>query len=176
LEKIWLVGTAFSNSTDGEGTLMKTMNSGSTWEKQLQMLGSSFHCVNVTSSGMAWVAGGEGLILFTNDIIDNIVDNFEKSGELAEVGQNYPNPLSINYDKQTRIQFALKSSENICITVCDILGRVIKILMSQSMNSGIYEITWDGKNEEGIFVSSGVYFYVVRSKTFVIKKKMLVIH
>lgn len=72
---------------------------------------------------------------------------------------NYPNP----FNPTTTIQFKVNTKLNqvVKIKIFDALGRLIKVLLIQVSNPGIYEIQWDGRMENGITVASGNYFYLV---------------
>jgi len=67
---------------------------------------------------------------------------------------NYPNP----FNSVTRIEFLLGKSENTTIKVYNSLGKEITTLVNEYLPSGKQAITWDGKDNNGNTVSSGVYF------------------
>ena len=53
------------------------------------------------------------------------------------------------------------------------IGQKVKVLNSTFQHPGYYSINWDGKNDNGVSVPSGVYFYTISSKSFQKTKKML---
>jgi len=70
--------------------------------------------------------------------------------------QNYPNP----FNSQTNIAFKINTFSDISLIVRDILGKEVrKLLYNQEYLSGEYKIIWDGKDNNGKNVSSGIYFY-----------------
>lgn len=71
--------------------------------------------------------------------------------------QNYPNPFNMN----TTIEYSIPEKSNVTITVYNITGQVIDILVNKSMKPGFYSIQWDVP-QGGI--SSGVYFYRIQVK------------
>jgi hypothetical protein len=78
------------------------------------------------------------------------------------LGQNYPNP----FNSSTTIPFAVDSEEKrvqgasqVKLTIYNILGQKVKTLVDENKPPGYYEVTWDGKNDSGKEVASGVYFY-----------------
>ena len=78
----------------------------------------------------------------------------------ANISSNaYPNPFS---DFVT-ITYQLKNPSQTSVTVFDLLGNEVKNLSYQYNNAGSSSVLWDGKNEAGIKVPSGVYFYTIRS-------------
>jgi len=68
--------------------------------------------------------------------------------------QNYPNP----FNPSTTITFEVPAPAFVTLRVYDLLGREIQTLVSQEMNAGTYAVHWDGQNEIGGYVPSGVYF------------------
>jgi flagellar hook assembly protein FlgD len=61
------------------------------------------------------------------------------------------------------------------IFVYDIFGRVVKVLVDRPQPAGRFSITWDGRNERGEAVASGVYFYEVAIGEFRQAKKLVVL-
>lgn len=107
----------------------------------------------------------------TNTAIQNIQSVIPKTIFLS----NYPNPFNpstrINYDIP-RLKHGLL---NVKITVYDMLGKKIKILLDSHLPSGHYELRWDGTNTQNIPVPSGIYVYQFQSTLFNASKKMVLI-
>jgi photosystem II stability/assembly factor-like uncharacterized protein len=70
------------------------------------------------------------------------------------LNQNYPNP----FNPSTQIKVAVKEISNIEIIVYNILGKEIKTLLDENLPAGEYIIQWHGKDNEGNYLSSGIYF------------------
>lgn len=85
--------------------------------------------------------------------------------------QNYPNP----FNPSTLIQYGLKGNVNVKITVYDILGRVIKTLVNDFQDAGYRSVIWDGTNNFGSSVATGLYIYKIVAGNFVESKKMLLL-
>jgi hypothetical protein len=83
--------------------------------------------------------------------------------------QNYPNP----FNPTTKITFTLPKNQQVTLKVYDVMGRLTKTLVSRVMPSGEYTMTWDGTNEAGNKVSSGVYFYRLHTDGFTQTNKMM---
>jgi hypothetical protein len=83
--------------------------------------------------------------------------------------QNYPNP----FNSETIIEYALPAESRTKITVYNILGQRVKTLLDRAQPAGRHDLTWDGKNENGDGVSSGVYFYRIEAGEFKNTKRML---
>lgn len=75
--------------------------------------------------------------------------------QLFEITQNYPNPFNNN----TEISFTLDSPQHVRLTVYDILGQKVVELHSGEAPAGRTIAIWDGKDENGKNVNSGIYFY-----------------
>ena len=69
------------------------------------------------------------------------------------LSQNYPNP----FNPTTRIQFGMEKQQHARLTVCDLTGRPVRTLFDGIQAEGRHEAVWDGKNEFGSPVPSGVY-------------------
>ena len=98
----------------------------------------------------------------------------QKSPSNFELSQNYPNP----FNPKTDIQFSIPRSATIQLNVYNILGELVTTLANGDVVSGNYKVTWNGKNNNGQSVSSGIYFYrmVVSSNgsaDYAVTKKML---
>jgi len=85
--------------------------------------------------------------------------------------QNYPNP----FNPTTNIKYTIPREGNVKIEVFDITGKLVTTLVNQSMNSGTYNVTWDGRNLSGQNVVSGIYLYRIQANDFVSVKKMIML-
>ncbi|MFC1726762.1 FlgD immunoglobulin-like domain containing protein [candidate division KSB1 bacterium] len=88
-----------------------------------------------------------------------------------ELYQNYPNPFNI----ETGIKFSLKESGETTLKIFDIAGREIKTLVNKTLDKGLYTANWDGRNNAGDVVSSGVYLYMLKSGYFKTVKRMVLL-
>ncbi|MBS1493072.1 MAG: T9SS type A sorting domain-containing protein [Bacteroidetes bacterium] len=80
--------------------------------------------------------------------------------------QNYPNP----FNPSTKISYDLPESGNVSVKIFNINGKEIAEIVNEYQAAGKYEAYFDGKN-----LSSGIYFYVLRSNDFVSTKKMMLV-
>ena len=85
------------------------------------------------------------------------------------LSQNYPNP----FNPTTAINYSVAKYQNVSIVVYDLMGREVKTLLNKKAVPGKYTIRWDGTNELGRKVASGLYFYKMKSGKMVNVKKML---
>lgn len=86
--------------------------------------------------------------------------------------QNYPNP----FNPSTTIGIDLAGPpgrrQHVQLTVYDIRGRRVKRLIETELEPGKHRIVWDGNNELGVQVPSGIYLYTLKSKGFTLTRKM----
>ena len=96
-----------------------------------------------------------------NDPIDQekIAGNRPIPKEFA-LAQNYPNP----FNPTTQIRYALPQPGAAKIEIFNILGQRVKTLVNESQPEGYYLLIWDGQNDQGSIVGSGVYFYQLTVK------------
>jgi len=87
------------------------------------------------------------------------------------LSQNYPNP----FNPETRIDYQIPAASSVELLIYNTLGQRVRTLVRQSQAPGSYSIHWDGRNQQGIQVTSGVYFYVLRAGTHLAQKKMILI-
>ncbi len=85
------------------------------------------------------------------------------------LGQNFPNP----FNPETVIDFQVPRAAFVKIRILNILGQNIRTLVSQNFEAGRYQFTWNGKNDFGQKVGSGIYFYLMESEDFRDLKKMI---
>ncbi len=85
------------------------------------------------------------------------------------LGQNYPNP----FNPTTSIAYALPEAAQVELKVYNLLGQEVKTLVNHEQPAGPHQIVWDGTDASGNGVASGVYFYKLKTPTFVETKKMM---
>ena len=97
------------------------------------------------------------------ELIDGLVP---KEFDLA---QNFPNP----FNPSTHIRFSLPKEALVRVHVLDASGRVIRELVRERKSPGTYLVRWDGRGEDGVVVTSGVYFYRFESPAYNRTMKMV---
>ena len=87
----------------------------------------------------------------------------EEEGSLTpksfELHQNYPNP----FNNETVIKFNLRRSTEVSLAIYNILGQKVRTLVEGWLAAGSQIVSWDGKDEKGNDLSSGIYFYQLRA-------------
>lgn len=86
-----------------------------------------------------------------------------------ELGENYPNP----FNPTTSISYSVPVSNNVTIEIFNEVGQKVKTLVNRYVTPGTYTVVWDGTNEKGITVPSGIYFYKMTSSHYTNVKKMI---
>ncbi len=111
-----------------------------------------------------------------SDVIDHITAVAERGdGGLPEhfaLFENYPNP----FNPSTTIRYELPKSVPVQLTIHNLLGQRVRTLINGATKApGVYSIVWDGRDNAGLPVASGVYFYRLKAGNFVKTKKMLLL-
>lgn len=87
------------------------------------------------------------------------------------LSQNFPNP----FNAKTRICFEIPEASDVNLSIYDILGKEINILMSGRVTAGYYKIDWAGKDKAGNSVGSGLYICILQTPGFQQSKKMILL-
>ncbi len=82
--------------------------------------------------------------------------------------QNFPNP----FNPDTQISYDLPSSTDVFLKIYNIMGQEVRTIVDETQPAGQYTVLWDGKNNYGTRVSSGIYVYVIKAGDFVKSKRM----
>ena len=82
------------------------------------------------------------------------VDGRQLIPDVLEIKQSYPNPFTAF----TTIEYDVPSDQNVVIRIFNIRGQIVKTLVDEDKSPGYYSVVWDGTNDNGDEVSSGVYF------------------
>jgi len=83
--------------------------------------------------------------------------------------QNYPNP----FNPETSIRYQLPQPSWVRLKIFDLLGREVKTLVNSKKRTGYYEVVWDGRDNQGREVSSGIYIGTLKAGDFTTSIKML---
>ena len=89
----------------------------------------------------------------------------------TRLGQNRPNP----FNPVTTIVYELQSQAAVTLDVYDVDGSLVRRLVSEAKGPGSYTVDWDGKNDSGAQVASGIYFYRLVAGEFVETRKMVLL-
>ena len=85
--------------------------------------------------------------------------------------QNYPNP----FNPTTQIDYYVANQENVKINIFNSNGELLKTLLNEEQNAGEKSVVWNGRDNSGNIVSSGVYYYQIQVGNFTDAKKMIML-
>ncbi|GEM_PF-6316751 len=85
--------------------------------------------------------------------------------------ENFPNP----FNPETTIRYRVCESGSVDLTIYSPTGRVVRELVTQTQNAGVYEVRWDGLDDAGTPVASGVYYYRLEAGDGAMTKKMVLL-
>ena len=122
-----------------------------------------------------------GIQCVSNDAIifcvDDVIISSEDIGELevpvvaTALHNNYPNP----FNPVTTIAYDVKEKEQVAIEIFNIKGQLVKTLVKGIQEPGNHTVVWDGNDNRGCPVSSGVYYYKMKAGKYNSTKKMIMI-
>jgi bacillolysin len=115
-----------------------------------------FRGTTAALAGASLVSGGEAL-----SAIEALPESFE-------LKQNYPNP----FNPTTTITFSLPQESEVSLKIYDISGSLVRTLVNDKRLAGKYNVVWDGQNDNGVRVSSGVYIYRIEAGSFTQTRRM----
>ncbi len=129
-----------------------------------------------------WIeTGGQLLMVYMSDWkagiatspIDpaGVITGKNKFPSLNTLYINYPNP----FNSETIIGYRLSSFSYVELVFFDVLGKEIKTLINKTQSPGEYRVRWNGTNDEGEEIPSGVYFYRLKTEKFEQTKKVLLV-
>ncbi|PKN79219.1 MAG: hypothetical protein CVU48_06040, partial [Candidatus Cloacimonetes bacterium HGW-Cloacimonetes-1] len=87
---------------------------------------------------------------------------------VTELTGNYPNP----FNPTTSINFSLNHPQKVIIEVYDIAGRKVINLVNETRNKGAYTVVWNGNNNSGNQVASGVYIISMKADNYYVTRKI----
>ena len=85
--------------------------------------------------------------------------------------QNYPNP----FNPQTEIAYTLPEDSKVKLTILNIQGQKVRVLVDEYQTAGTKKVTWDGCDENREKVASGVYFYQIEAGSYTVSNQMVLV-
>jgi photosystem II stability/assembly factor-like uncharacterized protein len=156
---------AFFGSNLNKGVYFTT-NGGTSW-KYVGLAGVGIKYVNTIEDTAYVVTILDGVHAFTTASEPTSVVNHKPEIVTSyELYQNYPNP----FNPTTTIQFTIPRQGKVLLTIHDLLGREIAMIMNEERETGTHSVRFDARS-----LSTGVYFYTIRADAYVATKKLMVI-
>ena len=102
-----------------------------------------------------------------------MIDSVEVIYEKLSTGiyQNYPNP----FNTKTAIKFAISEPNDVELQIYNSLGQLVRTFKNRYDQAGIYRIVWNGKNESGQAVASGIYYLKLKVNDLEKTKQMILV-
>jgi len=165
----------FAGTWEGKGGVFLSTNNGSSWTgvSEENALDPWFHipgCVHGLAFDATYLYAGERTTGVWKRPLSEMVTSAEShSSDMPHafaLQQNYPNP----FNPSTTIKYELPKSSEVRLSVFDMLGREVSVLVNERRDAGVHEVKFDGSN-----LASGVYFYRLQAGDFVQTRKVLVL-
>ncbi|MDZ7262245.1 MAG: T9SS type A sorting domain-containing protein [candidate division KSB1 bacterium] len=99
-------------------------------------------------------------------------DENSRQPQTYRLYQNFPNP----FNPCTTIEFFLPKEQRVTLSIYNLLGQRVKILLDENYKAGSHRVVWDGTDESGALVTSGIYIYQLSVGILTINRKMLFLH
>ena len=100
-----------------------------------------------------------------------VVDEHHRIDATFSLNQNYPNP----FNPTTNIQFYIDKGGDYELIIYNIAGQKVKTLKAERMIQGNYSVAWNGSDDFGYSAASGIYFLVLKSANYQLRRKILLI-
>jgi hypothetical protein len=166
----------YANNPQYAATISQTTLNGSGHTARVMMEGFSFDLIRDDR------AGGNGGVM---DRVDHLYDVItwlqntlgQPTGTTpttyrTALAQNYPNP----FNPSTTIQFTVRERSLVSLRVYNVTGQLVRTLVNEERAPGtVHQVAWDGRNDAGQSVSSGVYFYKLVTSDATQTKKMVLL-
>jgi photosystem II stability/assembly factor-like uncharacterized protein len=175
-----LTSIQFINSRDGwggatTGEVFRTTDGGITWKGLSCPMTGSVEKISFVGQSNGWAISWGGIIVHTTNGGSTFVENAdqkEASPRDIKLFQNYPNP----FNSSTTISFQIATpTRAVSIQVFDVLGRKVTEIPVDSPGMGRNTVIWDGRNQEGHDVATGIYFYAIVVDKFTTSKQMMML-
>lgn len=90
---------------------------------------------------------------------------------VTELRGNFPNP----FNPETTISFSLAEKSSVRIDIYNVLGQRVRTLVNDTMDAGMHQVVWNGRNQNDHAVSSGIYFMKMKGGRFTFTQKMILL-
>ena len=111
------------------------------------------NAIAVEKNNTIWFGTDNGVSRYTGELITTSVDEEDEIPEAQPVIHSYPNP----FNPSTTIEFILPESGFTTLSIYNISGQKVRKLSAGYTSAGTHSLTWDGRNDSGKTVSSGIY-------------------
>lgn len=149
------------------GKIIKSIDGGMTWTEQESGTSSILRSIYFTDENTGIAVGYDGTIVRTdNGGVTSVNSSEDEFPNRFRLSQNYPNP----FNPSTTISYSIPKQSKVSLKIYDILGSEITELVNGEKAVGSYKVNFDASN-----LSSGIYFYTLKTNNSVLTKKMMLI-
>ncbi len=156
------------------GIIIRSTDGGMSWSLQSNpeivpsnLSYSRLNSVSFADPDHGTIVGDNDVILRTTTGGVTWIEEPKSTPTLFHLAQNYPNPVTTS----TTIPFTIKKPEHVTLSVYNMLGREVAVLVGEEREMGFHSIPFDASG-----LASGMYFYVLRTGSAVQTRKMLVVN
>lgn len=129
-------------------------NQAISWDIPFELNPANNYQIQVTSIVDTNIFGISGLISVADSIATGIDRNRNKLPERAKLNQNYPNP----FNSRTIISYDLPEHSHVRVNIYNVNGRLVRTLTNAAQSAGRNDLHWDGMDDSGDQISTGIYF------------------
>ena len=158
----WMFGGMFYDH-DLSNAIYRTKNGGKDWILESFGLSSFLNGGYVMDSCRAWAVSFDGKVISLSASTSAVQRNLDAPKEIS-LTQNFPNP----FNGGTNVEYTLKSSGRVTITLSDALGKIVAILADEEKPAGTYTL-----HLKPGYIASGGYWLTMKTQTSILTKKLL---
>ena len=109
--------------------------------------------------------------MFNRDILG--IDCLAEANRICEfiLKQAYPNP----FNPETTVEYGLPQTAKVTLTVHNLLGQQVRTIVQREQEAGAYQVRWDGKDDRGMQLPSGIYFFRFSAGQFMQQRKCILL-
>ncbi len=164
-----VAGSNLFAGTNGDGVFLSTdngsswraVNTGLTYPYVLALAVNGSHLFAGTSDGGVWRRP-------LSEMVTAVADDFSQAPIDFALEQNFPNP----FNPQTTIRYQLPKTAQIVLKIFNLSGQEVRTLVNARQPAGVNAVVWDGKDESGKEVSSGIYIYRLQAGESIQSRKL----
>jgi len=164
-----LAGAGTTDFWYADGNIYRSTDSGSSWTLELPGSGNQWFVldfVTMGSSAVGYAASFAGAVAQYSGTVTSVQQTSDWVPTVFHLDQNYPNP----FNPSTTIKYELPQSSVVRLSVYDMLGREVSVLVNESKDAGVHEVRFDGSG-----LASGFYLYRLQAGNYVGTKKLLLL-
>jgi len=146
--------------------LYRTTNSGYTWKYADIPTSLRIFSMDLADAGTGWLCGDNSLIIKLVNGSAIFVNSETEAQPDFQLYQNYPNP----FNSQTRIKFTITKPSHTSLKIYNVQGREVEVLLNNTLTPNTYTLRFNSQQ-----LSSGIYFYVLKTNTNSVTRKLVII-